>query len=109
MTSKERKLIIEKISQAISGLKSDIKNLTEATKPVSPDNAIGRLSRLDAINNKSVAEAGLRKAKLKLDQLIRAQSRANETDFGICANCASTIPYQRILAVPFSTTCVNCA
>ena len=34
--------------------KKDIKGLKEATKPISPENSIGRVSRMDAINNKSV-------------------------------------------------------
>jgi DnaK suppressor protein len=39
---------------------------TDMAKPVSPDVTIGRLSRMDAINNKSVAESALHKAKEKL-------------------------------------------
>ena len=35
----------------------------EITKPIAPENAIGRISRMDAINNKSVTEAALRQAK----------------------------------------------
>jgi len=39
-----------------------IKTYQELTKPVAPDVAIGRISRMDAINNKSVAESALRQA-----------------------------------------------
>ena len=34
--------------------------------PIAPENAIGRVSRMDAINNKSVNEAALKKAEIKL-------------------------------------------
>lgn len=36
------------------------------TKPIAPDCAIGRISRMDAINNKSVTEAALIQAEIKL-------------------------------------------
>ena len=40
--------------------------MKEATKPISPENNIGRISRMDAINNKSVAEAAMGATKRKL-------------------------------------------
>jgi len=35
----------------------------EMSQPVSPENAIGRISRMDAIQNKSVVESALCKAE----------------------------------------------
>ena len=43
----------------------------ELAQPISPDNAIGRISRMDAINNKSITDAALRKAKERLLGLKR--------------------------------------
>ena len=54
----------------ITSLQSEIKELEELTKPISPENSLGRLTRLDAINNKSVAEASLRNRKRKLVKCI---------------------------------------
>ena len=47
-----------------------IKEYQELTKPIAPDVAIGRISRMDAINNKSVTEAAMRQAKEKLRNLL---------------------------------------
>jgi DnaK suppressor protein len=81
----------------------------ELTKPVAPDDAIGRISRMDAINNKSVTEASLRQAEEKLRNLNQVLSRIDTSDFGICIKCGKPIPEGRILYRPESLTCVNCA
>ena len=81
----------------------------EVTKPISPENAIGRVSRMDAINNKSVNEASLRQVEQKLSMLKIALSKIDENDFGICAKCKNEIPIGRILIRPQSRLCVNCA
>lgn len=82
---------------------------SELTKPVEPENAIGRISRMDAINNKSVTEAALRKAKDKLGNLKLALSKVNDNDFGICVKCKKPIPLGRVLIMPQARTCVGCS
>ena len=81
----------------------------EMSKPVAPDDAIGRISRMDAINNKSVTEASLRQAEQKLLSLQRVLSLVGTQDFGICLKCRKPIPMARILFRPESLYCVNCA
>ena len=79
------------------------------TKPIAPDCAISRITRMDAINNKSVAEAALRKAEEKLSKLKFVLSKVDEDDFGSCIKCGKAIPIGRILLMPQSRHCVNCA
>ncbi len=86
-----------------------IREYTELTKPVEPENAIGRISRMDAINNKSVTEATLRKAKDKVGKLKFALSRVDDDDFGRCISCKKPIPLGRILIMPQARTCVSCS
>ena len=71
MNSEEikQKLLIE-----ISLTEKSIKEYIELTKPIAPDCAIGRVSRMDAINNKSVLEASLRQAEGRLRNLKRVFS-----------------------------------
>ena len=57
MSKQERKKAKESIKKSIKETQKDFSNLKELTKPISPENAIGRVSRMDAINNKSVNEA----------------------------------------------------
>jgi len=93
----------------ISKTKLLIKEYQELTKPIAPDVAIGRISRMDAINNKSVMEATLRQAEEKLRNLQKVTSKIDDKDFGICLKCHKPIPLGRILIRPESLYCVNCA
>lgn len=85
----------------IEELKAEIPRLKELVKPVAPDNAIGRVSRMDNIVNQSVAEAQLSKAKVRLVRLKEALKRVDEDEeFGICLDCGDPIPMARLLAMP---------
>lgn len=109
MTEKERKKIKNTIKEAILDTKLKIQEYSELSKPISPENAIGRISRMDAINNKSVVEAALRESKKKLSDLKFVESILDKDDFGICIKCKQSIPIGRILFRPQSKKCVKCA
>lgn len=101
--------IHQKIEAEIAKTGQLIQDYKELTQPIAPDDAIGRVSRMDAINNKSVTEAALRKAEEKLTMLRHVKSKIDDPDFGLCARCHSPIPIGRILFKPESSYCVNCA
>ena len=108
--NRENKIKVEnKIKDSILETESKIKEYQGLTKPISPENAIGRVSRMDAINNKSVVEAALRESKKKLADLRFVESLIHKPDFGICISCKQSIPIGRILFRPQSKKCVNCA
>jgi DnaK suppressor protein len=109
MHEKNMDEIKEKILAEIEKTEKSVKEYREITKPIAPENAIGRVSRMDAINNKSIAEAALRKAEEKLSKLKYVLRQIDEDDFGICAKCKKPIPLGRILLMPQSRHCVNCA
>ena len=98
-----------KIEEELAKTKSKIEEYKEFTKPIAPENAIGRVSRMDAINNKSVNEAALRKAEQKLKGLQVALNNLEDPDFGKCARCKNDIPVGRILLMPHARFCVHCA
>ncbi|GAB5399438.1 MAG: TraR/DksA family transcriptional regulator [Aureisphaera sp.] len=107
MTEKDQ--IKERIIEEIESTKGLVAKYRELTKPIAPENAIGRVSRMDAINNKSVNEAALKKAELKLKNLEVALTKIHDSDFGLCIRCKKAIPLGRILLMPQAITCVNCA
>jgi len=109
MTKAEKKQLKENIIIKISQFKKQIIELKELTKPIAPDCAIGRVSRMDAINNKSVNEAALRQKERQLKGLEIALEDFDSDKFGICISCGRTIPTGRILIMPESKKCVSCA
>ena len=109
MTENERKELKSKILSSITDTESDIKELEELTKPIAPENAIGRISRMDAINNKSINQAALTQARIKLDKLRFALDKCSEPEFGSCKRCRQPIPMGRLILMPESLFCVGCA
>jgi DnaK suppressor protein len=101
--------IKKKIEAEIAKTEKQVTEYAELTKSVEPENAIGRISRMDAINNKSVTEAALRKAKQKLNNLYAALKKVDSPDFGICTVCKKPIPPGRILIMPQARVCVSCS
>ena len=63
MNKVEKQDIKNRILEELKKTEEAILDYKESTKPISPENAIGRVSRMDAINNKIVVEAVLRKAE----------------------------------------------
>ncbi len=109
MEPKERESIANKIEEKLADTEKKIREYRELTKPVSPENAIGRISRMEAINNKAVFEAALHEAEEKFKKLQEAKERIHSSDFGKCVKCHAEIPFGRLMIMPESTHCVRCA
>jgi len=109
LETEKREKLKNNIKEKIEGLKEDIKSYKLLTQPVSPDNAIGRLTRMEAINSKSINEAALNKAKQTLSKMERALTMIDDPYFGLCRECEEPIPFARLIIMPESDLCVQCA
>ncbi|KAA3625623.1 MAG: TraR/DksA family transcriptional regulator [Flavobacterium sp.] len=106
---KDKNQVKQRILEEIEATRLLVEKYRDLTKPIALENAIGRVSRMDAINNKSVNEAALRKAESKLKNLQVALTKIEDPDFGYCLSCKKEIPLGRILLMPHAVSCVNCA
>jgi DnaK suppressor protein len=109
MNDQEKQEVINQISKEISKTEKLIGEYKDFSQPIAPENSIGRISRMEAINNKSITEAALRNAEEKLVLLKNMLDRVNDPDFGLCAKCHAPIPIKRLLLMPHSRFCVACA
>jgi DnaK suppressor protein len=105
----DRNQLRQHIRQEQDKVKGDIASLAEQTGPVAPDNAIGRLSRMDAMSSRKISEAKLRDAKSRLVLLDHALAKIDQPDFGLCTSCGDPIPLARLQFMPESRFCVDCA
>jgi len=78
-------------------------------KPITALDAVGRVSRMNAINNKTIAVSKLPQEKQKLRNLHKVLSQIGTKDFGLCQKCHKPIAIGRILIRPESLLCVKCA
>ena len=109
MTSQQRTQLRTKIEKAIEEVEDKVERREESAAPVSPENAIGRVSRMGAINSRGVAEAALNQAKRKLVSLRTALHKIDEPEFGQCTLCGGEIQEGRLMYMPESAYCMNCA
>ena len=109
MKSKNTIQIKKAVLNEIQKTEKRIAEYKELTEPTAPDCAIGRVSRMDAINNNSINKAALRQNEEKLNALRYMLSKINDKDFGLCERCKQEIPLQRLLYFPQSRFCVKCS
>ena len=109
MTKEEKEKLENHIREKIEKLKKDIVSYKQLTRPIAPDNAIGRITRMEAISSKSINEAALRRAKQTLSKLERVLKMVDASEFGLCGTCEEPIPFGRLMIVPETDLCVECA
>ncbi|MFY0687731.1 MAG: TraR/DksA C4-type zinc finger protein [Cyclobacteriaceae bacterium] len=109
MNNSQKAQIKLAIEEKMAEITNRLTELAEATKPMGLDSAVGRLSRMDYINNKSIDEANMRTSKNKLKALKRWLDLYDSDKFGKCTRCGNEINVKRLLFLPESTRCIHCA
>lgn len=109
MTDSEKSKLVLIIKRMLDEIQDDIIELEELTKPVAPDNAIGRVSRMDAINNKAINDSALLEKKAVRQKLEKALERSGDKRFGDCLKCGNPISLGRLEFMPYTTRCIQCA
>ena len=109
MNDAQRTDLRRKIIKEIEGLKKTVEGLEGTLEPVKPDVAIGRLSRLDSMQNQSINEARCSQSKQRILRLEVALERLEDPDFGICEECGEVIAPKRLMLMPEVTLCIDCA
>ncbi|MDK2779107.1 MAG: TraR/DksA family transcriptional regulator [Pseudomonadota bacterium] len=74
-------------------------------EPLSADFAEQAVER----ENDDVLREIASEAQHEIDLINRALKRIDAGIYGECSRCGATIAEQRLLAVPYTTLCVNCA
>lgn len=85
-----------------------IADTAAGTRPVDLDEPIGRLSRMDALQQQSMTTANRNAAMRRLQQVDAALRRLADDSYGECANCGDAIDPRRLEAKPEAPLCVAC-
>lgn len=91
-----------------------LRGLIEATrdnrKPVELDQvAVGRLSRMDALQGQAMALAAEQNYQKELARIAAALRRIDAGTFGACAECGEAIEPRRLDADLTIAICIECA
>lgn len=71
--------------------------------------AVGRLSRMDALQNQAMARATATRRGTERARLQAALARMDEGEFGYCDDCGDEIAHGRLRLDPSVIRCVECA
>ena len=80
----------------------------EACDPVSPDRAIGRLSRVEAMQAQQLSLAVHRRTQQRLQRVEHALRLIGEGHYGSCTTCGEDIDTARLDVSPDTFVCVPC-
>ena len=79
-----------------------------ADKTVDLDLPIGRLTRIDAIQQQEMDEAGRRQAAMRHKLVKTVLALFADDEYGYCKQCEEPIGYKRLKARPEALFCVEC-
>ncbi len=87
-----------------------LNSAAESAAPVTLDQTrVGRLSRMDALQQQAMAQETERRRKLDLMRIDAALARIEADDYGWCVTCGEEIPEARLTFDPAAPTRVDCA
>lgn len=69
---------------------------------------VGRLSRMDALQQQAMAQASSEAHRQQLIKVHRAMQKIEEGEYGYCDECGESIPFERLQIQPESDFCVKC-
>ncbi len=87
---------------------AEFEELADRCEPVAPDQALGRLTRNDAMQDQQVALHQRQRLHLQQTQIMTALDRLQKGIFGQCVLCKQSIDPRRLDLVPESPLCVRC-
>jgi len=81
----------------------------DAQKTVELDQqAVGRLSRMDALQNQAMAQATARRRGAERQRIMAALARIETDEYGYCVTCGDEIAAARLATDPALALCAPC-
>ena len=108
----DRAAELEQLREALTQLADELQDHLAAadasTKPVDLDQPIGRLSRMDAMQQQQMAAATTRGIERRLVLVRAALARFEVDEYGDCIDCEEPIAFGRLRARPEARRCTAC-
>jgi DnaK suppressor protein len=117
MTNREARLSDSQLGQlraalerAVAKLERSMKSSRRAARPVKLDQTtVGRLSRVDAMQNQSLTKGLQARQHFQAAQLADALERMDNGTYVVCTGCGEPIQFERLDLFPETSTCSRCA
>lgn len=100
----------ERLTTLRAQLSGEDEGAAEWRKPVELDQqSVGRLSRMDAMQQQQMADAEARRRKSDIARIDAALKRVDGEEFGWCLSCGEEIAAKRLEIDPMAAQCIACA
>ncbi|MCJ8270637.1 MAG: TraR/DksA C4-type zinc finger protein [Psychrosphaera sp.] len=104
---------LEQLRQQMVQLKLQLRQVLEGqhqkAEPVVLDQqSVGRVSRIDAIQQQQMAKAGEQQTSQRLMAISKALRHFDEGDYGYCEQCGLPINVARLKIKPEAQYCIQC-
>lgn len=70
---------------------------------------VGRLSRVDALQNQAMQLETDRRREIEIKRIDAALKRIENGEYGYCVSCGETVEKKRLETDPATPLCVDCA
>ncbi|MEM7190924.1 MAG: TraR/DksA C4-type zinc finger protein [Pseudomonadota bacterium] len=100
----------DRLNQEAAELRAADAETEDDRAPVELDQvSVGRLSRMDALQQQAMAQAQSRRRAGRLKAIAAALKRMEEDEFGWCQSCGEAIAIGRLELDPTASQCISCA
>ncbi len=109
LTPTDLEELCQDLETELLSLERSMKVTDIGLKPVELDQtAVGRLSRMDELQNQALTRNLREREDVKLGGLQQALQRIEDGTYGRCTECGEGIPLARLHVFPETATCVEC-
>lgn len=108
LTAAQQNQLEQRLCQLREELEESLARGKDGARPVDVEEPIGRISRIDAIQQQKLAESNQRSAKRRLRLVEAALAALASGDYGACVECEEPIAYPRLKAAPEARLCIEC-
>ena len=109
MNEKDLSIYKQKLESMLLEIGEYLSKTEESAAAVEPDKGLGRLSRMEAMQDQQMVLELRRRKKRQLLEVKNAISRIEQNLFGKCVFCGKKISSERLNVFPEVQSCVNCA
>lgn len=98
----------EELQRTLARLERSAKANGDGRPTEIDQSAVGRLSRIEAIQNQSFTQNLQERERVQLGEVLAALTRVEEGGYGICTSCKEPVRFERLLVFPEARTCSRC-
>ncbi|WP_428525643.1 TraR/DksA family transcriptional regulator [Roseibium sp.] len=102
------------VRETLVKLKAELESFSEISEDARAtvmldQQAVGRLSRMDALQGQAMAQASERQRRADIQRIEAALKRLDEGEYGYCVDCGEDIAAKRLEVDPAAAFCIRCA